>query len=50
VELIFFYMEPLAPSGGRVSDFDDGAPRTPEQRALARALTDRSLKAFALVP
>jgi hypothetical protein len=49
-ELIFFYMEPLPPGSLRVADFDDGAPRTPEQRALARALTDRSLKAFALLP
>jgi hypothetical protein len=49
-ELIFFYMEPLPPGAGRFADFDDGAPRTPEQRALASALTERSLNAFALLP
>jgi hypothetical protein len=48
-ELIFFYMEPLPADVGRVTDFDDGAPRTPPQRALASALSERARKAFAVL-
>jgi len=49
-ELIFFYMEPLATWHQRVADFQDGEPRTPAQRALARQVSDRSLRAFRVIP
>jgi len=49
-ELIFFYMEPLAGSHLRVAEFPDGVPRTPAQRELARQVSERSLRAFRVVP
>jgi hypothetical protein len=49
-ELIFFYMEPLASWHQRAADFPDGVPRTPAQRELARQVSERSLRAFRVVP
>jgi hypothetical protein len=49
-ELILFYMEPLAGWHQRVVDFPDGEPRTPVQRELARQVSERSLRAFRVVP
>jgi hypothetical protein len=49
-ELIFFYTEPLAPTGLRVSEFPDGAAQTPAQKELARAFSERSKRAFSVAP
>jgi hypothetical protein len=49
-ELIFFYTEPLAPTGLRVSEFPGGGARTDAQKEIARALSERSKSAFSVAP